>query len=271
VQRKVGELFMSFGRSFSEYGHYSEAYNAFVEGERYNPSEPRFALNQARMARVGRRKVDTAALIERALAAGGEQTETWALAIETWAMGDQVDQARTLLERFERERNPDAGDYMKVGMQLLRGAVPPPAFPAFGRAAPRQKPAETPWLLLALETIEKALALKADDIGMLRNVAGMLLSGRPDLARRFAERALVQQPEDPDILIFVGLTQGLDGEVKEGKATLQRAAQIAMRTGKRALAEQAKSMRQALGTPMLPMMLAMNASGLDPEDLEDFF
>jgi tetratricopeptide (TPR) repeat protein len=271
VQQQVAGLLLDIGRMLSQYGRTREAYDVFVEGERYDPSNAHFPLNQARMLPMARRKDEAGPLIERALAAAGEETETWALAIETWAMADQIGETRALLERFERERSPGAEAYMTVGAQLLHRALPPPAFPALGRVAASRRAADTPLLALALETLDKALALRPDDMGLLKSVAGMLLTSRPDLARGYAERALQQTPDDPDILIFVGLAQGLNGEVKEGKATLQRAAQLAQRAGMRDLAEHARALRQAVGTPMLPLLLTAGLSDLDADDLEDLF
>lgn len=273
LRRSVAEIFLHHGREHSQYGHYEAAYQAFVEGERYAPDNPRFPLNQARMLGLMRRPVDTAALIERALSVGGESTETWSLAIETWAMADKLKEAMALIERFERERDPGAQDYVAVGMQLMTRALPPPPPMLFGGLGPPPKPVNTPWTALALELLEKAVDLSPDDKRIPMSIASMLMLPRPDLARPFAERAVQHDPDDPEALILLGLVLGLGDKSAEAKSTLQRASKLARSRGRPDLHEQAQEIRRVVGTPMLRMMLSAGLSGeLDElDELEDFF
>ena len=110
----------------------------------------------------------------------------------------------------------------------------------------------------------------------------LLMLPRADLARRYAEAAVRLLPDDPDVLILLGIVQGLDDQVREAKTTLQRAAQLARKQGKRELARQAQEMRSAVGTPMFRagiqmsiMSMEMGGLGddldLDLDDLEGFF
>lgn len=269
VQRRVADMFMAFGRAYSQFGDARAAFDNFVEGERYDPTNPRFPLNQARMAQDARRKVDSAALIERALAAGVEQTETWVLAIETWAMLGQFEQARALVERFERERAPTSDDYLAVGMQLMTSAIRQQMPSFIGVFAAPKQPQDTPAIRLASELIEKAVAARPDDTNLLKQIISTLMVARPDLARPFAARLVALLPDDADALIFMGLVQGLAGHDREGKATLKRAAQLATRAGQRDLADQANALRQAVGTPMLRLMLSAGLSGAFDDDLDE--
>ena len=83
----------------------------------------------------------------------------------------------------------------------------------------------------------------------------------------------------PDLDALHQALQGLNERVREAKATLQRAAQLARKQGKRELAQQAQEMRSAVGTPMLRAgiqmsLMDMDMSGGDPfdlDDIEDFF
>lgn len=265
--RRVAGVFLEHGRAHSRYGHYEAAYQAFVEGERYAPDNPRFPLNQARMLGLLRRPVDTGALIERALAAAGEQTETWVLAIETWMMAGNMEATRELIARFERERAPGAEEYVSLGMQLMAAALPPPPPALFARLAPPAPPVDTPWTRLALELLERAAALRPDDPRIVRSIASFLMLPRPDLARPFAERAARQTPDDPEALILLGVVLGMGGRVAEAKATLQRAAQLARKTGRADLRGQADELRRVVGTPMLRLMFT--AALGDPDALDD--
>ena len=106
------------------------------------------------------------------------------------------------------------------------------------------------------------------------------MSPRPDMASRYVEAAAQLTPDDPNTLILLGMVQGLNEQVREAKATLQRAAQLARKQGQRELAQQAQEMRQLVGTPMLRSMLQMSLmsaemGGIDDEfdldSIEDFF
>jgi hypothetical protein len=71
---------------------------------------------------------------------------------------------------------------------------------------------------------------------------------------------------------------GLNDQVREAKATLQRAAQLARKQGKSVLAQQAQEIRRVVGTPMFRTGLEISImggmgvldDGFDLEDLEDF-
>lgn len=273
LRARVGQLFLDHGRAHSGFGDYKAAYNAFVEGERYAPDEPRFALNQARMLGLLRRPGDTAALIERALAVGGERHETWVLAIETWFMLDDLEAARALIARYERERAPGADDYLALGFQLLSAALPPPP-PAFlARFAPPPPPKDTPWTRLAIEQVERGVALRPDDSRALLGIASFLMLPRPDLAVDYAARAVALAPDDPEALIVQGVAMGLAGQVPAAKETLQRAAQLARQQGRPDLRAQAQELRRVVGTPTLRLMLssAFHGAGELDDSEDDFF
>jgi tetratricopeptide (TPR) repeat protein len=268
LRRRAADVFMRHGRQLSQYGNFQAAYTAFVEGEPYGPTDPHFPLNQARMLRVLRQPVDTGALIERALTVGGENSETWVLAIETWVMADKVDEARALIARFEQERTPSAEDYVEIGLQLMSSAMPPPMPAFFARMAPPPKPVDTPSTKLALELLDKAVALRPGDQRILKSITSFLLLPRPDLALRYAEHAVQHAPDDIDALIMLGVVLGLSDKVHEAKTQLQHAAKLAQRLGRPDLRAQAQDLRRVVGTPMLRIMLSQALHGFD--ELDEF-
>jgi tetratricopeptide (TPR) repeat protein len=272
LRRRVADVFMHHGRQHSQYGNFQAAYNAFVEGERYHPDNPRFPINQARMLGALGSYAGTGALIERALTVAGEITETWVLTIETWMMADKLDEARALIARFERERAPSAEDYVAIGLQLMSSAIPPPSMAFFAPLAPPPKPVDTPWTQLALELLDKAVALRPDDQRILKSITSFLMLPRPDLARRFAESAVQHAPDDPEALILLGIVLGLSNSASEAKATLQRAAKLAQRVGRPDLHAQAQDLRRVVGTPMLRMMFSQAMNDFDEfDDLDEIF
>jgi len=269
VRRRVADVFMQHGRQHSQYRHFDTAYQAFVEGEQYH-DDPHFPINQARMLRVLRQPVDTGALIERALTVGGERTETWVLAIETWMMADKFDDARALIARFEQERTPRADDYVQLGLHLMTAILPPPT-PAFFLSSPPPKPVDTPWSQLALDMLDKAVMLRPDDLHIHQIIVNFLTLPRPDLARRFAERAVQSAPDNVDALISLGVVLGMNGDDAEAKATLQRAAKLAQRAGQLDLYGLAQELRRVVGTPMLRMIYSRSMQGANAFDDPDTF
>jgi pentatricopeptide repeat protein len=269
AQRRAAEIFMHHGNQYSLYGHYQHAYNAFVEGERYDPGNARFPLNQARMLIVGRQQVDPAPLIERALQAQGDQPVIWSLAIETWMMADDMAQARALIERFVQERKPSANDYRHLGLQLLGRAIPPPSS-VFLRLGTTPPSINSAWVQLGLEQFERAIALSPSDISLPKQVAGMLILHLPEQALPFIDRVIAQDPDDAYALIMKGMALGLCERVSEAKTVLQQAGQMARKQGRPDLQDQARELRQAVGTPMLRMMVDIAFSvSLDDDMLED--
>ncbi|NCC35817.1 MAG: tetratricopeptide repeat protein, partial [Chloroflexia bacterium] len=176
-----------------------------------------------------------------------------------------IDDARALIERFEREFKPDAPDYGELGEMMIRAALPPPSF---SRLAQKPPPLDEndPWILLGQELIAKGVALNPTDVIFLR-LAGIKLSRLlPKLALTYFEAALKLSPDDPDLLIGLGMVQGQLGDLKTAKATLRKAEQIARRQKRYDLEQQAQSMRSMVGTPMLDMLLD---DQFDPEAMLD--
>ena len=271
LQRRVGDLFLHHGRQYSANGQSEAAYQAFVEGERFQPDNPLFPINQARMLNALRRPADTAALIERALTVAGGSTQTWVLTIETWMLCNKLDEARALINRFEQVRKPSAQDYLTLGLQLIMTATPPPPPSFFVHAGTASHIPDTPWSQLALEVLEKAVALQPNDQRMLKHVARILLLPRPEMARRFAERAVQLAPEDPEALILMGLILGVTNQLTEARTTLQRASQLARHQGRTDLHEQAQEFRRVVGTPMLRMLFTASLHGFNDLDVDEEF
>jgi hypothetical protein len=187
-------------------------------------------------------------------------------------MADKLDDARALLVRFERERAPSAEDYVDLGMRLMAAATPPPPLAFLAPLGPPPKPVDTPWTRLALELLDKAVALRPDDQRIVKSIATFLMLPRPDLARRFAEQAVQHAPDDPETLILLGMVLGLGDQVSEAKTALQRAAKLAQRAGRPDLREQAQELRRVVGTPMLRMMFSQAMQGFDElDELDELF
>lgn len=265
LRRGAAGLFLSHGVDWSSWGRYDLARQAFVQGEKLQPDNPLFPLNQARMCLPTKEFDEARRLIERTLEITNTDLNIWMQSIETWAYAKLIDDARALIARFEREFKPDAPDYGQLGEMMIRVALPPPSF---SRLAQRPPPLDEndPWVLLGQELVAKGAALNPTDVIFLR-LAGIKLSRLlPKLALTYFEAALQLSPDDPDLLIGLGMVQGQLGDLKTAKATLRKAEQIARRQKRYDLEQQAQSMRSMVGTPMLDMMLD---DQFDPEAMLD--
>src|SRR5205085_2741400 len=117
--RRAAQLFLQHGRQYAEWGRTALAYQAFVEGERYDPENFLFPLNQARMQLKQRPHDEIRQLVERATALAGDQVEAYVKILETWVIADRIDEARTLLERIERDLKPEARLYLDLGLMII--------------------------------------------------------------------------------------------------------------------------------------------------------
>jgi tetratricopeptide (TPR) repeat protein len=276
LRRLAGQHFLQHGRQYAEWGQSDRAYEAFVEGERYDPENYLLPLNQARM-QIGRRPhKQIRALVERATTLAGEQPDAYVKLLETWVIADRIDEARALLERLASGGKLDAPTYVDFGLMIVMRVTPPPAplglFP-FLNAAPPPPPAptDTPWTQLATEMLDQAVAMLPEDVALRLAIASALMIPRPDLASRYVEPVARLAPDDPNALILLGIVQGLNEHVREAKATLQRAVQLARKQGQRELVQQAQEMRQLVGTPMLRSMLQMSLMSAELDELDDGF
>jgi tetratricopeptide (TPR) repeat protein len=146
--------------------------------------------------------------------------------------------------------------------QSLLSPFAPPTPPKGSPAA------DSPWVRLAEEVLDRAVALRPDDVGLHRQIAVDLLALRPDLAQRYVQEAARLAPDDPRTLMLLGLVQGLNKHTREAKETLRRAAGLARRHGDVALAQQIESMRQDIDSPLLHLALRMGPL-LGDDDLDD--
>jgi tetratricopeptide (TPR) repeat protein len=179
LRQLAGQHFLDHGRQYAEWGQIDSAYNAFVEGERYDPENYLLPLNQARM-QIGRRPhAEVRKLVERATALVGEQPAAYVKILETWVIADRIDEARALLERLANDQKLDAPAYVDFGLMMIMRVTPPPAslgmFPFLTAAQPPPAPTDTPWTQLASELLDRAVALRPDDATLRMVIASSLM------------------------------------------------------------------------------------------------
>ena len=170
-----------------------------------------------------------------------------------------------MLARAESVLKSGVELYMQLGGMIIEQTTPPPPmlnpFAFMMREAPPPPPplVDTPWSQWAVELLDKATALRPDDAKLQMGITSMLLGPRPDLALPYAERAVQLAPDDPNMLISLGLVLALNERKREGKDAMRRAAQMARKQGNPELAKEAEAMRKELDSPFLRSSLQMNA------------
>jgi len=270
VRRQVAQLLLKRGEQLHGVQRFPAAIQAFEEGRQLAPDDYRFPLNLARVSFDQRKVKQARDWLERALELGADRPDAWAQVIEAWAVADKLDEVRAVLARAEATLPPTPQFYVALGVLLLtRKAQPALSMPnLFSSPTPLPRPVDNAWSQLALELLDRAMALRPDDVEVPTQTAAMLLSLRPDLALRYAEAAARLAPDDPETLRLLGLALGLNDRQREAKETLRRAARLARLSGNSALAQEIDDLRRDIDNPMLGYLLRMGPL-LGDLDLDD--
>jgi Flp pilus assembly protein TadD len=247
----------------------NEAERTFKEGQKLVPDDYQFPLNLARVA-IDRDDMKKAGkLLDESLELAGDNPKAYVFVIDCWAVAEELDKARAVLERAQRELTLTVDFYIELAGVLLSHNMQPP--PMFGPPEP-PKPVEGPWLTLAQEAVDQAVALKPDDPRVRYQLTVELLPYNPEMALEHAQAGADMSPDDPGGLFLLGFVQGINEMDKEAKATLRSVARMARKQGKHDLAEQADAVRQQVGSPFFRLSLQMGMmGGFDDMDEGDPF
>jgi tetratricopeptide (TPR) repeat protein len=271
VRRQISRLLLSRGNYLHNAGMLDAARRTFEEGRAFAPNDYQFPLNLARIA-VDQRKISTAEpLLEQALELGSDHPRAYIFVIDCWAVADQIDRAREVLQQAQRELNPTTDFYAELALTLLaRNSPASPLGGILGPAPVRQADSESPWHTLAMEALQQAIALQPSDPQVRYELATALLPLKPDLALQLAEEAVALAPDNPQGLMLLGILQGVNEHNREAKASLRNAAKMARQQGNIDLAEQADMMREQIGSPFFRFSLQMGMMGELDDDIDMF-
>lgn len=274
IRRQIVRLTLQRGNHFHAMGMMDAARRIFQEGQAFDPTDYQFPLNLARIAIDERKYAQATELLEQTLELAGDNTQAYVYAIDCWVVASKRDEARALLERAERDLTLTPDFYIELGTQLLTRSTPQPEFPMLFGGEPKAKPRPDTeaWRELALNVLQRGVALKPDDARVHIRIATELLLLDSAVALEHAERATQLVPDEPGSLILLGLLQGLNDKARDAKATLRNAARLARQQGKPELAQNADQLREQVGTPFLRFSLQMQAMGdMYDDDLDDFY
>jgi len=280
LRRQLAQTLLAHGSQYIQSRQNAAAIKALTEGQQLDPERYEYPLNLARAQFNQRKPKQAREQLARALELAGDQSAAYIEIFECWVIEDQIDEARAVLARAEATLKSNFDLYVQLGSMIISHTTPPPAminpFLFMIERAPPPPPAppvDTPWSRLAVELLDKALALRPDDPKLWIGIAAGLLIPRPDLAQRYAEGAVRLAPDDPSMLITLGVTLGLNEHKREAKETLRRAAQLARKQGNLELAREADAMRKEIDSPYLRSSLQMSAmfDELGGPDLDDLY
>ena len=270
VRRQMARLLLSHGMELHQWGNRAGAARLFEEGRRFAPDDYQFPLNLGRIAIDERKPNKARPLLERALELAPDQPAAYISVIDCWAVADKIDEARAVLSRAEAVFPPSPEFYVPLATMLLNRSAPLPMILPFAPAPPAV-PANSAWSQLATEMLDKAVALRPGDPQLRRQIAATLMLRQPELALPYAEEAAQLAPDDPEMLLVLGLALGLNERTREAKETLRRTARSARQQGRPEIAEEAEDLRRQVGSPFLRASLQMaqmaNEIGLDLDDL----
>jgi Tfp pilus assembly protein PilF len=276
VRRQLAQTLLTHGTQYSSMGQYAAVAKALDEGQQLEPENYEFPLNLARVLFNQRKPKQARPMLERTLELAGDQLAPYVQVFQCWVIEGKIDEARAVLARAEAALTPTAELYGQLGTLIVARTTPPPAsFNPFMLVPPKRPkpPADTPWTRFALDLLDKALALKPDDAQLRATIAAELLVPRPDLAQRYAEEAVRLVPDEPNMLITLGVTLAMNERKREAKEALRRAAQLARKQGNLELAQQADGMRREVDSPFFRAAIEMHVltEGLDEEDLDELY
>src|SRR5262249_27693845 len=144
LRQKTAQVFLEHGRQYAEWGQAAHAYQAFVEGERYDPENYLFPLNQARMQLGQRPHDEIRALLERATELAGDQGAAYVKTRKPGVTAQRIGGGRALLAGPAPDLKPDAPAYVALGLMIILRGTPPPAplglLGLLGRPPPKPTP-----------------------------------------------------------------------------------------------------------------------------------
>lgn len=277
VRRRIAQAVIELGQRHQNFGMLDAAAQFYEKGQELAPTDYQFPMLQARVAagRGDRAAVQT--LLARALELAEDRPDAYSPIVEVWmAIGD-LEQARAVIAQAARTLTLTPDFYIHMAVDLLRharqDAAPPGLAGLLGVPAKKPlPPADSPWQQLGVELLARAEQHTPNNADVLTQIAAALLTLRPDLAIRYAEKAFALAPDSVDAIVHLALLQALNGQGKEGRETLKRATALARRTGRHEELARIEELRRVIDSPMLPMILQMGPM-LDEFDLdpEDFF
>ena len=192
ARRQMVQLLLTEGQRNLQWFDLAAAERAFQEAHRYAPLDWHPLLNLARVA-INQKNLGRAdEMLTRVLQLAGDQADAYLATIECWVVADHIDNIRATLARAEAALPLTSDFLIEVGLMLLERDRPVSPFAVLGLPQKRKaKPG--PRSGLALELLDRAMAVEPENGRMRLALAAQLMRVESELALRYAEEG-VQTP-----------------------------------------------------------------------------
>ncbi len=287
VRRQIARLMLSRGQKMHSRanmlrhdGLLESARRLFEEGQQFAPDDYQFPLNLARVLLDEGKTEQARPHLERVMELGSDNPKAFVQVIDFWAVSDNIDEARAVLERARHDTTVSIDFYLELFATLVLRSMPAPAYDnIFGFSLMPSQPAQGPWLDFAMEVAQLAQSLMPGDPQVPLQLAAVLMKlQQTELALEQAEIGVQMAPDDPGGMILLGILQGASDRKREAKKTLSDAAKLARKQGRTDIAERAEMVRQEVSSPMFSLSGLFDYmygfdDGLDDDfdDDDDFF
>ncbi len=249
---------------------YDKARRVFKEALKYTPDDYdlHFELAQIEFSthhpRMGRRHV------EQALEVGHNESEAYEQAFVCWVFEDNLKEAKNVLARGQAGTQLTADFYINTGLSCFKQAGPPPDSLKIEDGEPKN-PAQpgrnsktNPISSLGRELLEQAITIGPKTKVLAQIAMGLSLS-QPQLGLQYARRLIEYAPDDATAQLALGVSLGMNQQIKEGKATLRQAARTARKQGLPDVAKMAEEFRYTFSPSLLSTIFRVISS---PDDFD---
>jgi tetratricopeptide (TPR) repeat protein len=247
ARKQMALLMAQRGRSLHAGGKIAAARDVFEHASAYAPNNADIHIDLGRTA-LDLQQPDVAQRdFEEAYRIGAKQISTHEQIVRCWAIARNFTEVKTAIARAEREAQPNPLFYVHAGIACLQSSM------AFGSPFAPTSDKPNQWEKLGKALVEQGVALKPDDVELVRHIVMDFVEIHSRFGLPYAERLAKLTPDDPAAWITLGMFQLLNQQLHEARASLQQAARFARHQGQREIEQMANQMRRELDNPMLSM------------------
>lgn len=266
LQQQMAYFLRQQGQRLHGEGHLAAARRAFEEGTHYLPDDYSLYIDLGRVDLDSERPEAAREDFERALALTPSQPDVYIQILDCWAIERDIEEAQQVLASAEANLHPSSLFYIHAALScLVHGSQPQLPIPF--QVSPSATSESDPWYNLGTELLDRGLAMQPHDPAVWQYTILELMSVQSDLALRCAEQATEHIPGNPELLMMLGILQGLNRQTRQARRTLRRAAKLAQKAGNLEMVSLAETVRREITNPLFPLLMTVGPllGGLDLE------
>lgn len=274
VRQEVARLINLRGDHYHRLRNYEHAKKAYEEGWTFDPKNYSFPVCLARVAVDQKNYEEAEALLSQALELIRDtdtDIHTFAYIIECWLHMNNVEAVLNVLHQAETTYPPTLEFYLSIATILLK-YITPSANPfmeifATPQATSVDDEKEDLWLPTIRDILDRAVALHPDTPSVYFQIASLIMTLRPDVARIYADQGVAAMPDNLAGQITLAIIMGLEGQKKEAKQILSRVIRQARKEGDTEMLQQAEDLRRSINSPFFESSMRM-ADIFDDMDMD---